>query len=76
MESKAGAQISQRGSVQSVQILFVLMIGAGVLPRLIPAGSYEVLQVEGRSVAIPQPDYPVWRWFTAPLEVLSAEGGA
>ncbi|MBN2549534.1 MAG: YfcC family protein [Anaerolineales bacterium] len=77
MEEKAGAQISTRAFLQSLVILFVLMMGAGILTRLISAGSYARLEVDGREVIdaqsfqhIPAPDYPVWRWFTAPLEVL------
>jgi uncharacterized ion transporter superfamily protein YfcC len=82
MEEKAGAQISTRAFVQSVLILFVLMIVAGVLTRVIPAGKYSYVMVDGRPVIDPasftyvaQPDYPVWRWFTAPIEVLFAPGG-
>ncbi len=77
MDEKAGAQISQRAFIQSVVILFVLMILAGLLTRLLPAGTYERITVDGREMIvpgsyhlIPRPDYPVWRWLTAPLEVL------
>lgn len=77
MEQKAGAQISTKSFVQSVIILFVLMMVAGVLTLVIPAGSFERVEVDGREVIdpttfqyVPDPDYPVWRWFTAPIEVL------
>lgn len=80
MESKAGAQISQKAFIQSAVILLVLMIAAGILTRVIPAGSYQRYQVEGRSLIDPssyqvieRPDYPIWRWFTAPVEVLWGE---
>jgi uncharacterized ion transporter superfamily protein YfcC len=82
MQQKAGAQISQRMFIQSLLILLVLMILAGVLTRVIPAGQYDRLAVGGREVIDPnsfqftsRPDYPVWRWLTAPIEVLGAEGG-
>ncbi len=82
MEQKAGAQISQRAFLQSVVILFVLMIAAGVLTRVVPAGTYSYTMQEGRQMIDPQsyqpaphPDYPVWRWFTAPLEVLAGPDG-
>ena len=39
MEQKAGAQISQRAFIQSLAILFVLMI-AGILALVAPAGLY------------------------------------
>jgi uncharacterized ion transporter superfamily protein YfcC len=82
MEEKAGAQISTRAFIQSLLILFVLMIAAGTLTRIIPAGSYARIEQEGRSVIdpqsfqfIPRPAYPVWRWLTAPLEVLAGPDG-
>lgn len=77
MASKSGAQISKRAFLQSVIILFALMLLAGILTLLLPAGSYARIETEGRQVIEPQsfqfvdkPSYPVWRWFTAPLEVL------
>ncbi len=77
MEQKAGAQISQKAFLQSVVILLFLMIGAGILTRLIPAGAFDRVAVEGRELIDPesfrlieQPNYPIWRWITAPLEVL------
>lgn len=83
MEEKAGAQISQRAFLQSVIILFILMIAAGVLTRTVPAGSYSRIIQNGRETIDPQsfqsvarPDYPIWRWFTAPLEVLAGPDGA
>jgi len=77
MEQKAGAQISQKAFLQSVVILLVLMLGAGLLTRVIPPGSFDRVIVEGRELIDPtsyrlieQPAYPIWRWITAPLEVL------
>jgi uncharacterized ion transporter superfamily protein YfcC len=77
MNRKAGAQISTRAFLQSLIILFVLMLLAGLLTRIVPAGSYTRIQLEGRETidpasyqTVPPPPYPVWRWFTAPLEVL------
>ncbi|HWQ46188.1 MAG TPA: hypothetical protein VN376_04935 [Longilinea sp.] len=77
MEAKSGAQINTKAFIQSVIILLVLMITAGVLTRVLPAGSYTRNEVDGRVVIVPDsyqvtdhPNYPVWRWFTAPVEVL------
>jgi len=77
MEPKSGAQISARAFLQSVIILFVLMLAAGVLTLVVPAGSYARVMRDGREVIDPQsfrsivrPDYPIWRWLTAPVEVL------
>jgi uncharacterized ion transporter superfamily protein YfcC len=82
MEQKAGAQISQRAFIQSLVILFVLMMIAGILTLVVPAGQYIRIEVDGRETIDPdsfrfveKPDYPVWRWFIAPLEVLGSESG-
>lgn len=80
MEQKAGAQISKKAFIQAVVILFILMMLAGVLTRLIPAGQYARIEVDGRETIdaatfteVVRPDYPIWRWFTAPFEVFAAE---
>jgi len=77
MDQKAGAQISKKAFIQSALILLLLMIVAGVLTRVLPAGTFERVVVDGRSVITPgsyqpiaSPHYPIWRWFTAPIEVL------
>ena len=82
MDQKAGAQISQRAFIQSLVILFILMMIAGVLTLVVPAGGYTRVEVDGRETIDPtsfrftaRPDYPVWRWFVAPLEVLGSESG-
>ena len=78
MQQKSGAQISQKAFIQSAVILLALMILAGILTLVIPAGEFQRLEVDGRETIIPdsfaltvRPDYPIWRWFTAPLEVLA-----
>jgi uncharacterized ion transporter superfamily protein YfcC len=83
MQEKSGVQISQRMFIQTVVVLFILMMAAGLLTRVIPAGSYERVEVDGRETLVPDSfrytgssDYPVWRWFTAPVEVLGAPGNA
>src|SRR5919108_5968711 len=82
MEQKAGAQIGQRAFIQSLVILFVLMMIAGILTLIIPAGQYARIEVDGRETIDPnsfqfvdKPDYPFWRWLIAPLEVLGSESG-
>ena len=82
MEQKAGAQISQRAFLQSLVILFVLMMIAGILTLVIPAGQYTRIEVDGRETIDPdsfqfveKPDYPFWRWFLAPFEVLGSSSG-
>jgi uncharacterized ion transporter superfamily protein YfcC len=82
MDPKAGAQISKRAFLQSLIILFILMILAGVLTRVIPAGEFTQVMKDGRLTIDPasykvieSPSYPVWRWFLAPFEVLGSETG-
>ncbi|MBI5351453.1 MAG: YfcC family protein [Chloroflexi bacterium] len=82
MEQKAGAQIGKRAFIQSLVILFILMMVAGILTLVIPAGQYSRIQVDGRETIDPasfqfvaHPDYPIWRWFIAPFEVLGSSSG-
>ncbi len=81
-EQKSGAQISARAFLQAVAIIFILMMIAGILTLTIPAGEYSRIVVDGRQVIDPasfrfvdRPDYPVWRWFTAPFEVFGTSDG-
>lgn len=81
MEPQTSIRIGTRTFVQSLLILFALMVAAGILTRVLPAGAYNRVQVDGREVIdpasyhlVPHPDYPIWRWFTAPVEVLAAPG--
>jgi uncharacterized ion transporter superfamily protein YfcC len=81
-EQKSGAQISKKAFIQAVVILFILMMTAGVLTKTIPSGAYTRIEVDGRESIDPasfqftaQPDYPAWRWITAPVEVLFTPDG-
>ncbi len=77
MDQKAGAQIGKKAFIQSFVILLLLMLVAGILTQVIPAGTYQRTVQDGRTVIDTQsfqymakPDYPAWRWITAPFEVL------
>jgi uncharacterized ion transporter superfamily protein YfcC len=77
----SGAQINRRAFIQAVLIILLLMIVAGILTQVVPAGAYRRVMSEGRETIDPasfaytqHPDYPVWRWFLAPIEVLGASG--
>ena len=81
-EQKSGAQISKKAFLQAVAIIFALMVVSGMLTRIIPAGSYTRLEMDGREVIDPasfafieRPDFPIWRWLTAPVEVLFTSDG-
>jgi uncharacterized ion transporter superfamily protein YfcC len=63
--------------ITSVAIILALMVVSGILTRVLPTGHYQYTEIEGRK-AVVQGSYvetgkttlPVWRWFTAPVEVL------
>ena len=77
MEEKSSIRISAKAFISSIVILLVLMILAGTLTYVIPRGSYQREEIDGNEVIVPDTfsfnesePYPVWRWFTAPAEVL------
>jgi len=77
MSNSSSTYITRKAFLQSVVILLVFMILAGVLTRMLPAGEYNRITVNGRGMVQPdsfqyvdKPTYPVWRWLTAPIEVL------
>lgn len=77
MASSSSSYITRAAFFQSVLILFIFMLLAGGLTRVLPAGRFERVTIQGREMVQPdsfqnvdKPDYPIWRWFTAPLEVL------
>ena len=51
--SQASIKISKKAFLSSVIILLVLMIGAGVLTYVIPAGHFERSVVDGRETVVP-----------------------
>lgn len=74
---KSGVHINKKAFISSVLILLALMILSGILTNVIPTGKYERELVDGRVVINPdsfrftnESSYPIWRWFTAPFEVL------
>ena len=77
--AKGGLHVSTRSFLTTVAILVALMVLAGVLTRVLPQGQYartldangNEIVVEGSYVLTPDADrLPVWRWFTAPIEML------
>ncbi|MDL2294394.1 AbgT family transporter [Ruminococcaceae bacterium OttesenSCG-928-D13] len=78
-QPKAGLNISAKTFVSTVLLLLAIMILAGVLTQVIPQGSFEYETMDGRSVVVPgtyaenpgAAKLPIWRWFTAPFEVLA-----
>lgn len=80
-DQKYSIKVGKKAFILAFIIILVLMIVSGILTRLVPAGEYAREQVDGREQVVPgsyhqvpSPDYPVWRWATAPFEVLAAPG--
>lgn len=63
-------------------VFFGFLILVGVLTRVLPQGEYERRIVDGYKSIVDgtyreltdQEPLPVWKWFTAPLEVLFRRG--
>lgn len=75
---QSAVKIGLQAFVLSALIILLLMIGSGILTIVLPAGRYDRIVEDGRTLVIngsyreiSRPDYPFWRWFTAPLEVLA-----
>lgn len=77
--AKGGLHVSTRSFLTTVAILVALMVLAGVLTRVLPQGQYartldangNEIVLEGSYVLTPDAErLPVWRWFTAPIEML------
>ena len=79
MEQHDIIKISKKTFLFSAAILLALMIAAGVISLALPAGSYERdaqgLVLEGSYRLTGGEALPVWRWFTAPFEVLAGPDG-
>jgi uncharacterized ion transporter superfamily protein YfcC len=76
-QKQSSIKIGGRAFLLSALIILALMILSGVFTRVLPSGAYERIRSEGRTLVVngsyrelPRPDYPVWRWFTAPVEIL------
>ncbi len=76
-QQQSSIKIGLRAFIGAALIILVLMAGSGIMTKVLPSGKYERTLLEGRSVLVPgsfqyteKPDYPLWRWFTAPFEVL------
>jgi len=71
--------ISKKSFLSVVIILLGLMIAAGIMTFVIPKGTYlrdgDII-LEGTYQTLPLlGGYPIWRWFTAPIEVLGSSDG-
>ena len=70
-------KIGVKPFVTAFAILMLLIVFSGILTRWIPAGAYDRVMTEGRMAVVAGSFhylegicFPVWRWFTAPVEVI------
>ncbi len=81
--NRQSLRIGKRSYLFSLFTLLALMVLAGILTLVLPAGAYERTLIDGREVIvegsfryIDKPAYPAYLWLVAPLEVLAAPGAA
>jgi len=86
---KSSIRIGGRAFALSGLILLSLIMVSGILTRTLPAGEYQRISIDGRTSVVKdsfsylsseqaagvKERLPVWRWFTAPLEVFWGENG-
>lgn len=75
-------KIGKKTLLSASLLLLILMITAGVLTWVIPSGKYQRIETNGIETLVPEsftftdiPGVPVWRWFTAPAELLWGPDG-
>ena len=80
---KSALKIGKKAFLVSAAIILALIAVSGILTLVLSAGEYDRVSQDGRTLVvngsyheIERPDYPVWRWFTAPVEILFAPGNA
>jgi uncharacterized ion transporter superfamily protein YfcC len=80
-QKPSAVKIGSKAFILSALIILLLMIFSGFLTILLPSGEFQRVTENGKTLVVPgtysvieKPDYPIWRWFTAPVEVLFAQG--
>ncbi len=79
---QSSINIGKKTFLTALFILLLLMVAVGILTQVVPTGSYDRQMIGGRETIIDgsfhltqAERFPIWRWFTAPVEVLwSADG--
>ncbi len=80
-EQTYSIKVGAKAFVLAFAIILGLMIVSGILTQVVSPGSYERVSDGDREVVVPGSyrqiavdSYPIWRWATAPVEVLFAPG--
>ena len=72
--------INKRSFLSVIIILLCMLLLSGILTQILPLGAYERVIIDGKTMIV-EGSYtqlnssrlPIWRWFTAPIEVLLTE---
>ncbi len=82
-DSSISIRIGKKAFISSLAILLALLVAAGLLTCIVPAGSYARHEDGGLTTIdigsfeyTDRPALPVWKWFTAPVEVLASPEGS
>lgn len=82
-KEQSSIRIEKRTFLTALIILAALILAVGILTRVIPTGSYDRQMIGGRETVMEgtfrftqAARFPIWRWFTAPVEVLWSPDGA
>ena len=82
-EAESSIKIGKKTFLTAVMILGFLIVTVGILTLVVPTGSYDRVVTDGREMVVDgsfhytdAEKFPVWRWFTAPIEVLASSDAA
>ncbi|MDR3337282.1 MAG: hypothetical protein LBT16_08775 [Treponema sp.] len=77
MAGESSIKVGKKAFLLSGGIVLLLMIVSGILTIALPSGTFERISDGGRTLVVngsyqelPKGNYPFWRWFTAPVEIL------
>jgi len=77
---QSAIKIGKKAFLLSAGIILFLMLISGILTIVLPPGEYQRIVQDGKTLvvngtyhSVPRPDYPAWRWLTAPIEVLFSQ---
>ncbi len=75
-------KISKNTFITTLLILFLLLMGSGILTHIIPMGSFDYIELDGRRTIVEGSfqyvegeRLPIYKWFLAPFEVLGTSDG-
>jgi uncharacterized ion transporter superfamily protein YfcC len=77
-----GIRMGKKAFLTSFFVLSGLILALGILTLVVPSGAYERISgTDGLQILadtfriVEKPNYPIWRWILAPIEVLASPDG-